>query len=78
MIVMNPLDDSLLSEVARLHIEYIKSGFMSQLGERFLKCFYKTISKSESSYLALYINEKNEVCGFISGTINLQNPKKDF
>lgn len=78
MIIINPIDDSLLKEVARLHIEYIKSGFMSQLGERFLKCFYKTISKSESSYLAVYINEKNEVCGFISGTISLLNLKKDF
>jgi len=78
MIVINPIDDSLLSEVARLHIEYIKSGFMSQLGESFLKCFYRTISKSESSYLAVYINEKNAVCGFISGTISLPNLKKEF
>jgi len=78
MIVINPIDDFFLSEVARLHVEYIKSGFMSQLGERFLKCFYRTISKSESSYLAVYINEKNEVCGFISGTISLPNLKKEL
>jgi ribosomal protein S18 acetylase RimI-like enzyme len=75
---MNPLDDFILSEVAKLHMEYIKSGFMSQLGERFLKCFYRTISISESSYLAVFINEKNEVCGFISGTVSLLNLKKDF
>jgi hypothetical protein len=53
MIVMNSLDDSLLSEVARLHIEYIKSGFMSQLGERFLKNCKLTIIKS---FLKLIFN----------------------
>jgi len=78
MVVINPLDEFILNEVAKLHMEYIKSGFMSQLGERFLKCFYRTISISESSYLAVFINEKNEVCGFISGTVSLLNLKKDF
>lgn len=70
MIVKDPLDESILTKVAVLHRENIRTGFISSLGDEFLKCMYKAISLEKRSVLLVHI-ENNEVAGFISGTENI-------
>mgnify|MGYP001048100087 CR=1 FL=1 len=71
MIIINPKDKNILKEVAKLHIENLKTGFISKLGVNFLTCFYKTISLDNNCFLAVYIDENNIITGFVSGTISI-------
>ena len=74
MILKNPKDKYILKQVASLHRENINKGFLSSLGNKFLRCLYKAISLSEKSILIVYI-ENNKVKGFISGTYDIKEIK---
>ena len=55
-------------EVALLHIESIKTGFLPSLGVRFLTLMYKCIDESEFATLETDFSN-NELRGFVTGTI---------
>ncbi len=77
MILKNPIEKDVLSKIANLHKENIKTGFLSSLGDDFLICVYKSISIAENSILITYI-KNNEVVGFISGTLDITEIKKNL
>ena len=70
MILVNPTDRGVLKQVAILHKENIKTGFLSSLGVDFLECLYEAISISENSVLIVYL-EKEVVAGFVTGTLDI-------
>ncbi len=73
-LVYDPLEEKILYEIAKLHKKYINQGFLSSLGEDFLKCVYRSISLSKESYL-IVAKEREKVLGFIAGTTNIKDIK---
>ena len=65
------MEPSPFSAIARLHIEGIPFGFLSSLGERFLANLYAAIAKESESTVIFERNERGEVIGFVSGTLNI-------
>ncbi len=63
---MNKLHQKYI-DVANLHIDTIKTGFLPSLGVKFLSLLYRCIDEAEFSTLIVkYKNEK--LIGFVSGT----------
>ena len=62
--------------VARIHLQEIKSGFLNQLGEKFLVYFYESMIDSPNAFLL--VEDNGSVVGFISGAINLNDFYKEF
>ncbi len=63
-----PRKELIYREVALLHIESIKTGFLPSLGVKFLTLMYKCIDESDFATLEIdFCN--NELRGFVSGTI---------
>lgn len=56
--------------VAALHIEGIKTGFISSLGIDFVTALYEAIAKDKSS-LGLVAEENDGILGFVAFTANL-------
>lgn len=56
-------------KIAQIHIDEIKTGFLSSLGVNFLTALYKAMIESETVLVA---KNNNEVIGFVSGTNNLK------
>lgn len=55
-------------DVANLHINSIKTGFLPSLGTKFLALMYRCIDESE--FAILIVNyEKDKLKGFVSGTL---------
>ena len=54
-------------EVAKLHKDYIGSGFLSSLGTKLLGLLYGTIIKSDAAF-CIVAKDMGEVVGFVSGT----------
>lgn len=65
------------SEVAKLHVQEIKWGFLSELGERFLYYFYLATIDSQKAFLIVAENN-GSIVGFVSGCIDLKKFYKDF
>lgn len=66
------LNSSHIEEIAKLHIQGIKAGFISSLGLNFVKELYKSIAQSESCFG--FIEEENNVAvGYIAFTTNLSD-----
>lgn len=59
-----------VSEIVQIHKQEIKEGFLSSLPAVFLEKIYLTIVESDISF-CIVAKEKNEVIGFISGTVNI-------
>ena len=78
MLIINPKDNFIYEKVSKLHVENIKEGFMSELGVNFLKCFYQTIAQLDNGFLAVYVDDNNQVLGFIAGVVSLSKLKKAF
>jgi GNAT superfamily N-acetyltransferase len=55
-----------IRQVAELHAEGLKSGFLSSLGRRFLELLYTAIDESDESVLIVEM-EGDRVAGFITG-----------
>lgn len=64
-------------QVAEIHFQEIKHGFLNQLGKKFLTYFYVAMTDSSSAFLVV-AEENNSIIGFISGCINLKKFYKDF
>ena len=77
MVVKDPKSTQILSQVAYLHKAYIRDGFLSSLGSGFLNCLYKSISDSKNSVLLVDL-EDNIVRGFIAGTVDMNEVKKEL
>lgn len=76
---MNNFTREDIREMARIHKEAIKEGFLGSLGEKVLEIIYSHASKSKLSILIMAIDqEKRYVCGFICGTLHLSNFYKEF
>lgn len=67
----NDLLDKEIKQVAELHVKYLNTGFLSQLGSGFLFYLYKAMSKSTVADLIIAKNEE-EVIGFITGSSSLK------
>ena len=64
-------------EVARLHVQEIKSGFLLELGEKFLYYFYQAMIDSENTFL-IVAQQDNSIIGFVSGCFDLKKFYKEF
>jgi ribosomal protein S18 acetylase RimI-like enzyme len=57
--------------VAGLHQQGIKTGFLSQLGQTFLKTLYTAIAGAPHTIVYVALDEKNNVRGFVAGTCDI-------
>ncbi len=64
-------------EIAEIHFQEIKYGFLNQLGKKFLSYFYMAMITSPNAFLVV-AEEDDKVIGFISGCTNLNKFYKDF
>jgi len=65
------------SQIAKIHKEEIKKGFLSSLNNSFLVKFYEAIMDSEYGFCILYKQEKT-VVGFVSGVTEIDSFYKYF
>jgi len=63
--------------VARLHIEGIKTGFISLLGIDFVTALYQSIAESENSF-GFVAEENSTIIGFAAFTANLNRLYKSI
>ncbi len=64
-------------EVAKIHAKQINTGFLSELGEKFLYSFYSAMTDSENAFL-LVAEDNSRIVGFISGCFDLGGFYKEF
>lgn len=64
-----------LTQIAALHQHNISAGFLSSLGENFLQLIYSSIQEKGILIAAL---ENNQVIGFVSGAVRLQDVYQSF
>ena len=57
------------TDIANLHINSIKTGFLSELGVSFLTKLYKSINNQKGS-IVLVSETHESICGFIAGSVN--------
>jgi GNAT superfamily N-acetyltransferase len=57
-------------DVAQLHIQGIKTGFLSKLGNRFLIRLYRDMARTPGSVVFVARNEENSIIGFAAGTVD--------
>lgn len=57
-------------QVAQIHSQGIRDGFLSSLGDSFLALLYESIDRSENSVLVV-AKEGGRVVGFVAGTVAL-------
>ena len=60
----------ILNKIAKLHEENIPIGFISSLGLVFIAKMYEGIGKAPNSCIIIARDEKNEISGFISGSVS--------
>ena len=71
----NNLED--FKQISILHKNYLKTGFISSLGEKFLITLYNHINNFPSSF-CFVVKNNDKVIGFISGAENLSKLYKSF
>ena len=64
-------------QVARIHSEEIRSGFLPQLGMNFLVKLYKCISSSAHAFLFAAVHN-DQIVGFICGSTNTKKLYSEF
>ncbi|WP_440651935.1 GNAT family N-acetyltransferase [Candidatus Pelagibacter sp. HIMB1495] len=64
--------DTIYLEVAKLHIESLKTGFLPTLGIKFLSLMYRCIDEGNFTTLILKY-KKNKLVGFVSGSLGSAN-----
>jgi len=65
------------SQLALLHQDEIKQGFLSSLGPKFLQRLYQSLSCSPHAFIFIAIREGN-ILGFICGSTNTRKVYRDF
>lgn len=68
--------EKIYKDIASIHTSSITTGFLSMIGERFLALLYKAIDKCPYSRVIYKLNNKNEIIGFVSGTISVKKMYK--
>ena len=68
--IIKSLDVSDASQVARLHIEGIPTGFISSLGQEFVAALYEAVAEDKNSFGFVAV-EDDKVLGFVAFSINL-------
>ena len=64
------LESSYVEQIAELHIEGLKTGFISSLGIDFVKTLYESIAQGRTSFC--FVAKENErAVGFVAFTTNL-------
>lgn len=63
--------------LAELHLESITDGFLTSLGDRFLRAMYAAIAKSAYADL-LVAREEGRIVGFICSSSSLSRVYRDF
>jgi hypothetical protein len=66
-----------IAEVAKMHRSVLSEGFLSSLGEDFLRCLYRTLAKHRDGIL-IVIKEKKNVTGFVSGVLDTHSFYRRF
>jgi ribosomal protein S18 acetylase RimI-like enzyme len=56
--------------ITQIHLQSFNKFFLSSLGERFLKIFYKTCIKNPESIAVVCCTPEREMAGFAVGTLN--------
>lgn len=64
-----------IPEVASIHFKHLKVGVLSHLGEKFLREFYKSLLKQNSTFTLVAFHD-SKIIGFATGAINLQTVPK--
>lgn len=70
MFGIRALDKRDISYVAQLHIDGIKTGFISSLGSEFVEALYKAVAEDKNSF-GFVAEENDRVLGFIAFSKNL-------
>jgi len=63
---------------AKIHQQEIATGFLSQLGFRFLEALYTAMVTSQHALCIVAEYEKGEVVGFVSGCFHVSKFYKEF
>ncbi len=68
-----------IADVARLHVDSIDEGFLSTLGDRFLRRLYARIGASPDAFLIVVdAGQGQSVLGFVAGTTSVRRLYRDF
>lgn len=70
--IISELKSKHSQEIAKLHIQSIKTGFISSLGIDFVTSLYEAIAESKDSF-GFVAEEENRVLGFVVFTTNLNS-----
>lgn len=62
--------------VAGLHAASITTGFLSTLPIQFLSTLYASIAQCKESTVLVALDENNDVCGFVAGTVSVSSMYK--
>jgi len=68
-VYVRPGTESDVEFAASLHASAISEGFLSQLGQRFLRLLYRRIVRSEKSFLLVAETEEGAHLGFLAGSV---------
>lgn len=66
-----------INDVSVLHKKYINAGFLSSLGEDFLKLIYKSVNNSSNAF-CFVAEEDGKIVGFVSGVLRVGDFYKEF
>lgn len=68
-----------LADVARLHVDAIDEGFLSTLGDRFLRRLYRRIHESRDAFLIVAVADNGQsVLGFVAGATSVKRLYRQF
>lgn len=76
-VALRPAGDGDVAAVAALHARMIAEGFLSSLGERFLRRLYRRILRSGGSVL-LVADAAGSVTGFVAGSSDVSGLFAEF
>ena len=76
-IIIQTASEKECDAIAKLHFEYIPTGFLSSLGIPFLRLLYQSMTNSKYAFCIIAL-EDNKVIGFVSSTTNVSAFYKEF
>ena len=76
-LLVRPAFPEELPEIARLHRETLPAGFMSRLGERFLRRFYRALLEDDRSFVVV-ADDGGAVAGFAAAALSMREFSRRF